>query len=171
VKAIILLLFWLVSFSLCTAQTGVVKGKLILKNTDEEKYLAKKITAVLKSSSQVDSVLVNKDLTYEFENVKSDTINIRVVPHSYPFGIRYTFFVAQGETKYFEMEYSPVCQYSKSMGDRTCPTCKKKNKVLPILYGLIFFQNRREARKYYLGGCVVYDCQPSWFCKRDETMF
>ena len=63
----------------------------------------------------------------------------------------------------------PPCVYDKNIHDKTCPICKKKNKVIPILYGLPIGKLNEE--KYYYAGCNITTCQPNWYCKRDKTKF
>ena len=57
--------------------------------------------------------------------------------------------------------------------DKTCPVCKKNDGVIQILYGLpgeeLF--NEAEQGKVKLGGCVVTNFDPHWYCKRDKKEF
>lgn len=159
------------SFSLCIAQTAVIKGKLVLRNSGDEKFLADTILVTLKSASQKDSAIVDKNLAFTFDNVVSDTVVLSIRPRSYPSNVRYRIVVDERKTENLELEYSPVCEYKRSESDKRCPTCHKRNKVIPVVYGLVIFTKKRAAKKYYGGGCVVRDCQPNWFCQRDATQF
>jgi len=81
------------------------------------------------------------------------------------------------------------CPYEKTKNNR-CPVCKKTDKTIPIVYGLIIEITDAnpniietngvriisdtpiiKKKKYKSGGCVVSDCQPSWFCERDDKKF
>lgn len=83
------------------------------------------------------------------------------------------------------------CPYEKTKNNR-CPVCKKKDRVIPIIYGLIgeiTYSNENpniietngikiisdspiiKKKRYKIGGCIISDCQPSWFCERDEKKF
>lgn len=65
------------------------------------------------------------------------------------------------------------CQYNSSFQDKTCPVCHQKDKVLPIVYGLIVEKKPRKKtkRNYIPGGCVISLCDPNWYCERDNLRF
>lgn len=54
-----------------------------------------------------------------------------------------------------------------------CPVCNKKDQVVRIAYGEPTEVVMQEADdgKVKLGGCVITDDQPKWYCKRDDTDF
>ncbi len=57
--------------------------------------------------------------------------------------------------------------------EKTCPVCQKHDEVIPIIYGeprKRLFKDSLKG-KVRLGGCVISDCDPNWFCKRDEKEF
>jgi hypothetical protein len=81
------------------------------------------------------------------------------------------------------------CPY-QDKGNKVCPVCKKDDKVIPIVYGLIaeikpkdtdensinvnglrITSKEIKKKKYKSGGCVIKECQPNWFCQRDEKEF
>jgi hypothetical protein len=64
------------------------------------------------------------------------------------------------------------CIYDRREKDKTCPVCGKKNKVIPIRYGLLIDLNGKKSKKdFYPGGCEVTNCDPHWYCKRDKKKF
>ena len=63
----------------------------------------------------------------------------------------------------------PPCSYDKSAKNKTCPICKKKNQVVPIVYGLPM--GPLDNKRYYYAGCNITNCDPNWFCKRDKHKF
>jgi len=68
------------------------------------------------------------------------------------------------------------CPYNLQV-DNTCPKCKKKDKVHPICYGLVtdIYDEKgniiSNTINCHPGGCAVTDCDPSWYCKRDDYEF
>lgn len=66
----------------------------------------------------------------------------------------------------------PPCIYRDKNG-KTCPICKKKDKVIPIVYGFPSPELVKEAKngKVRLGGCQVNFCMPHWYCKWDAKEF
>jgi hypothetical protein len=65
--------------------------------------------------------------------------------------------------------FQDTCRYDVRGTSRICPMCRKKNRVVPILYGLPI--GELDEANYYYAGCEVSDCDPKWFCKRDSTKF
>lgn len=61
------------------------------------------------------------------------------------------------------------CKYDKHRNNKTCPICGKKNKVVPIAYGLMI--GKMNKRNFYYAGCEITSCDPNWFCKRDKYKF
>ncbi|MGH2667121.1 hypothetical protein [Flavobacterium sp.] len=154
-------------FSFYGQDKAKINGKLILKDLDNKESVVKNTYIILKSKTQIDSVKVDENLSFTFENLKSDTLRIFISPKSYPVNKFYKFYLKEGEIKKLELPYSPTCPYGKS---NVCPICKKKDKVIPIVYGLMT-EVKEKKSKYKSGGCVVSDCQPSWYCERNKTEF
>jgi hypothetical protein len=68
-----------------------------------------------------------------------------------------------------------LCKYDASLNNKRCPVCKKKNKVIPIRYGLLGSIKgdplKNNGRTFKAGGCKISDCDPHWYCKRDKIEF
>jgi len=56
---------------------------------------------------------------------------------------------------------------------KKCPTCQSNDQVVPIMYGMPGpkMQDDHFAGKIHLGGCVISENDPKWFCQRDEVEF
>ena len=63
--------------------------------------------------------------------------------------------------------------YQKFYNPQKCPICLRSKYVLPITYHLPTRKMFRKASKgkMYLGGCMVYDYSPHFYCKKDEFEF
>lgn len=63
--------------------------------------------------------------------------------------------------------------YQKFYAAKQCPICLRSKYVLPITYYLPTKKMFRKASrgKMYLGGCMVYDYSPHFYCKKDEFEF
>ncbi len=80
--------------------------------------------------------------------------------------------IANNEKLHFNFKTPFNCSYNWDI--KTCPICKKTDLVIPIVYGLIVVTSKRKKRKgpeFYQGGCVIPDCGPNWYCKRDDKRF
>ena len=62
---------------------------------------------------------------------------------------------------------------SLSSDDRKCPVCRKKDQVVPIVYGKPGkkLMDKAKRGKVRLGGCVLSEDSKSRYCKRDDKEF
>lgn len=65
------------------------------------------------------------------------------------------------------------CVYYKHSHNKTCPKCKKSDKVLRIAYGLPLADPHSpgDSEPSWPGTCDVTGCDPTWHCTRDNTEF
>lgn len=89
-----------------------------------------------------------------------------------------TFYtnIGSGETLDLVIRYPPkLCPYEETRLTGICPEGSHKDNVIPILYGLIVgdrdFLKKVERNEIELGGCVVTDCDPNWYCKAHDRRF
>ena len=63
-----------------------------------------------------------------------------------------------------------ICEYDL-IGSGDCPVCGRSDEAIPIVYGEPAGRTLRKAKKgkVYLGGCAVTQCDPHWYCKRDNV--
>lgn len=68
----------------------------------------------------------------------------------------------------FEFIYPNPCKKSV----KVCPE-NHTNKLIPVVYGLPGENLMKKAKKgkVYLGGCIVTDCDPKWYCKKHRLIF
>ncbi|RZK12258.1 MAG: hypothetical protein EOO46_03785 [Flavobacterium sp.] len=113
--------------------------------------------------------------------------------------LSFTYGFSQTEEKTEKIIEPDSIQYVKKpcpyqgKDNKVCPFCKKSNAVIPIVYGMIAkvkFKDKdgnsinanglritsedlkkKDEDEYISGGCVVKECQPYWFCKRDKKEF
>jgi hypothetical protein len=77
-------------------------------------------------------------------------------------------FYFSGHDRVFEFTFPNPCPKSKKI----CPE-NHSNKLIPIVYGLPSDKMIKDAKKgkIILGGCIVNDCSPKWFCKKHSLSF
>jgi hypothetical protein len=169
-----LLLLFLMSFSLVHSQTGKITGKLNLLDLENKDFVRDSTYIIVTSKSIHDSVKLDDDFSFHFNNLPADTFYISFSRRSYPHDYRYLIYLNDAENKKINIEYWSTCPYDRTK-DGICPICKKKDEVIPIHYGLLaskIEKNKKPSKtKYYPGGCLVFDCQASWFCERDKKEF
>ena len=171
---ILLTCFTLLGF----AQKVEFKGQLILDVPEDYKSVANKTKIFIEIDKKVDSTVVNDSLKFSFKNLKFGKAKISFKPNSIPGRIYLVEIDKNIIGKTAELTYSLTCKYNKSINKKTCPTCKKGDKVLPIAYGLIMEgrftgegNKEKKKKKYKAGGCVTTNCDPNWYCERDDIKF
>lgn len=112
------------------------------------------------------------DGVFTLTNIPSGSYKLQIVPVGYRDSI-FTVIVNQDTSLRFDI--SRNCEYKSTLKQKTCPNCRREDKVIPIEYGLFIFKKERYkkliGKKMILGGCMISDCQPLWYCKRDELKF
>ncbi len=63
------------------------------------------------------------------------------------------------------------CMYDMRNSKPKCPICNSKKEVIPYVYGLPAERlvKNEDQELYVLGGCIVRQCRPLWYCKRDKS--
>jgi hypothetical protein len=118
--------------------------------------------------------MTNENGKFQFQNVSVGEYYIKI--HS----IEYTDTIFSkinfsGDT-ILTFDVHKFCRYDSSINNKTCPICHKKDKVIPIIYGLLISTNgedpmKDEGIKFKAGGCEKTNCDPNWYCKRDKLEF
>jgi hypothetical protein len=159
--------------SFCFAQK-TIKGEVILvRPNDKESVAGKKFIYLknsFKDSAATDSVYIDHDLRFEFKNIFKDSVTVFFKPRNYPLNVFYNIKLT-GKDKMWErlkIKYSPTCPYSKD--DNVCPKCHHSKKVVRIVYGAVFIPKGNKS-KIKLGGCVITDCSPYWYCNKHKLRF
>lgn len=109
-----------------------------------------------------------------FDKITLNTVSIKTSYLGYDDTIFHRIHL-KGDTVLKLDIYKP-CKYDSSKKNKTCPICHKKDKVIPIVYGLLISTKNKNPLKgngktFKAGGCNVTYCDPHWYCKRDKTDF
>jgi len=106
---------------------------------------------------------------FKFSNIPAGNYDLKL---SF-LGLKDSFLslvAAEDTTLNLEFSY-PYCMYNGL--EKTCPVCKRKDQVIPILYGYpskVALRSEKRG-KLWLGGCQISHCDPSHYCKRDQKEF
>lgn len=91
--------------------------------------------------------------------------------------------VEPGVTTFIKIVLPRYCVYDSRAESGLCPVCSKKDAVIPIQYGLLIGDETHGLKmdgkqryaldqgKWYVGGCVISDCDPNWYCRTDSLKF
>lgn len=170
IKALIIL-FIFISFEY--PNTADLKGRLLIGDPENYESILTNTKIILETSTRNDTVSLDKNMNFIFKDVQADTCRIYFSKRTYPSNTYYKLYFNPKDTKTLELNYRSTCPYKKEKS--VCPICKKEDKVIPIVYGMIAEITKKgeekKKEKYRSGGCVVSDCDPHWFCERDDTNF
>jgi hypothetical protein len=162
------------SFSYGHSQTGKITGKLNLIDSENKDFVLDNTYIILTSKNIRDSVKLDNDFSFRFNNLPTDTFYISFSRRSYPHNNSYVIYISDAENRKVDIDYLSTCPYDKTKNG-ICPVCKKKDEVIPIRYGLLITKIEKDKkpskREYYPGGCMIFDCQASWYCERDKKEF
>lgn len=170
-KNLVLLLCILVSFSVCYAQNGVIKGQIIPEIPSEKLQILKKTKVILTLNETEFIAQLDNELKFEFKHLKPGHFKLYIEPRSPQYNFTYKGSIEANKTLEMGIPYSINCKYDLSKNEKRCPVCKKKDKVIPIYYGLLIDTKNEEGKKYKSGGCTTTGCDPNWYCKRDNNEF
>jgi hypothetical protein len=164
-KSIVIIIFLSISVSVY-GQT--IEGKVIDGTRNE--IINFTSVQLLDSSAMTTegSVITDEDGKFKFTNVSSGVYCIRIMAISYK-DTTFCDIKVSGDTT-LKLDIHRFCQYDVSLIDKTCPVCRKQDKVIPIVYGLLN-SDKGNGKTFKLGGCNISYCDPHWYCKRDKTEF
>lgn len=80
-------------------------------------------------------------------------------------------FVQNGQLLELNIMLDGTCLYDYP-ADSTpiCPENHTDN-IIPIVYGLVARTNGSKNKEIHLGGCIVSDCDPKYYCKAHQKTF
>lgn len=123
---------------------------------------------------------INNQGTIQFDKIISGEVDIMIssILHNNDSSIsRYFYdnhkFTLQKDSGNVLKVIFPIdCAFNRHALDKQCPKCRMNDMVVPIRYGLLRKDDQKVSGVDYIsGGCGVSECDPSWYCKRDEERF
>jgi hypothetical protein len=191
----ILTLLLLASYVTLFGQTGKIKGQVI--DRQEKLGLAFAIVTLVDTKAKTSIDSLHSGTYYSMTLIKSDTgityyydakfQNITdsngffsidsIPPGTYSLISQYAgkgdttitnIIITSDTTVIVKMNLPPICEYEKHKDDMTCPICKRRGMVIPIVYGLPM---NPDPSNYYYAGCIASFCEPNWYCKRCKQKF
>lgn len=149
---------------LAIGQGGEIRGNVFDRRENKGLELARIWLLETKIISATD-----KNGDFKICNISPGTYNLRVGFIGYGDTIISNIKITSDTIINFKIVLPPICQYDKSFKNNTCPICHKKDSVVKIIYGLPI--GPINENKYFYAGCIITDCDPNWYCKRDKNKF
>lgn len=152
------------------AQESSIKGRV--HHRGEDKAYPEVQIRIIGTDFQTES---DPRGNFSFSDIPEGTYELELHHYDQPDTLISGLVLKKGETLELEIPWPPVsdCPYDLNRDDPTCPVCHKQDSVVPILYGFPTEESFEAAERgeLSLGGCEVSDCDPSWWCKRDNKEF
>lgn len=178
------LLFFILFLSVnLFGQENCIKVKLNLTHNEDYTFTHENARLILTGNGRNDILRPNRELEFVLDNLSEGDYSFYITPgnqlHSnmtYKYKLHFGPKTITGHT--IEISYTPFCHYSKE--NKTCPVCCTEEHVIPVRYGLIAVIEKRDKngniinddqKEFKMGGCVVSDCDPQWYCEQDDVKF
>ena len=128
--------------------------------------------SLLKDSTIVSETLAANQGNYSFKNLDAGIYTLHFKRIGEREIIRDSIVLKSGETIEVNVN-SMECPFRYPKGYK--PVCPRNpaDKIIPIAYGFPSSKTMKKARegKVYLGGCVVTDCDPRYYCPAHKLEF
>jgi len=100
---------------------------------------------------------------YEVENIPNGKYTLKLALIGYPEYIIEDFEIYKDSTLNLNIKYP--CPNGENISKKVCPH-GHKDKIIRIVYGYPTPRMMRKAKKgkIHLGGCVITECDPKWYC-------
>ncbi len=168
---LLLTIFGLFSFATCFCQTGYLHGQIYDRhNSQGVRYVSLRLLRTTLTT------LSDSTGYFKIDSIPFGTYDLKV----YREGVGDTTLTGLQITKDTIADlfigYPWTCRYTQprnEVTENTCPICHKEGRVIPIVYGKPARKLIQDSRlgKVRLGGCVIFGCEPHWYCKRDDYEF
>lgn len=160
-----IIIFTLLIFihAIAFGQYGSIEGKIIDKNN---KKLRGVIVRIMENKN---SVLSNYDGNYSFDSIQAGEYTLMAMQIGVGDTIIKNVIVDTNTITRLNIKLSPFCEFDAHRKNKTCPKCGKRKYVVPIVYGLPI--GDLDEERYYYAGCLITNCDPNWYCKKDKIKF
>lgn len=166
-KKIVFLILVLFSVNI-TAQNSILEGKLIVANPADLEIAKNELQIYLVSCAPDRIAEVKDDLTFKFENLNPGEYELLFFPNGdTDYSNRKIHIDSEKSNINHEINYFYNCKYDVSKDNKTCPKCKKQNRVIPVENSFLSY----DKESFPLGCLRISECEPNWYCKRDKFLF
>ena len=125
-------------------------------------------SAIVKLNPSGKTVMADINGNFRADSLLTGKYIVEIISTGYPVK-SFIVDIAKDSTSIINAELSVYCKYDASKNDMTCPVCHRRNKVIPIVYGLPV--GEMDTANYRYAGCETTYCDPNWYCKRDKLEF
>ncbi len=149
------------------SQTGTIKGHVY----DTVRYEWLRALIIIENDNYRADTVSCLEGYYTLKNVPRGFYKLTVFVSRYRVPYLTHIWVAPDSISRLAIHFPQKCPYNSK--SKFCPVCRRKSKVVPVWYG--FYSSRvyelEKNGEFKLGGCLIFECNPQWYCKRDSTYF
>jgi hypothetical protein len=154
----ILFLIHLVAFS----QRGQITGHVT--NTDSLGNFNYLLLVIKKYDSTIAETIVDQNAKYSLKNIPFGHYQLVIIQTGSRDKVMCDLDILRDTT--IDIRYPPPCNFVYKKGQK--PTCiaGHTDHIIPIVYGLPSKITMDKAKKslIHLGGCIISDCDPRFYC-------
>ena len=158
----ILVILFLLSLNVFS-QKGQIIGHIKLQDTLLE---YKNLTVILRDSIIKGGAHPDTNGYFKIENIKVGSYYLEINKHLSEKNVVDSIRIVSDTTVNLNLSYPLPCKYIYVKGQR--PKCLEghTDHIIPIRYGFPNEKTMAKAKKgkIYLGGCIVSDCDPRFYC-------
>jgi hypothetical protein len=164
-KRIFLITFFIFTlFVISFSQTGTIRGHVHDRGAGVGLFAAEIFVKGIARTA-----LTDFDGNFRLDSVPIGVYDITV--HYFSYGDTTVIGIGVAANTVTEVNFilGTPCINDLHAKSKKCPFCGKKNKVVPIVYGLVI--GEQDVKRYYYAGCEITNCDPHWYCRRDKHKF
>lgn len=166
-QVVIISIFLIFAFN-CLGQKGIING-IIINGIDRtpSQYIT---IMLMQGEKELGGTISDEQGKFEFKDVSEGNYELNFSFIGYPQHLITNVDIKSDSTIILKVAYP--CPQGNSKSEKICPY-GHKNDIVPILFGLPSLRMMRKEKrgKVYLGGCIVTECDPSWYCKIHKLEF
>jgi hypothetical protein len=169
----VLFVHFLFFVSLTTyCQNGQIVGQIVRNNDPFLEY--KYLTAILKQGdSVIKGTIPDQSGIFKIGEINKGIYSLTIRQIGYRDFVTDSLQILGDTILQLNLKYPPTCIYIYAKDQNL--TCKNghSDKIIPIVYGLPTKKTMNKAKKglVKLGGCIVSECDPHYFCTVHKIEF
>jgi len=146
-------------------QSGQIVGHITKKGDAslERNYLTVLLT---QGDSTIKGTMADKSGFFKFDNVSNGVYSLKIRQIGYRDFVTDNLKIVKDSILRLNLTYPPPCNFVYEKGRKPMCIGGHTDNIIPIVYGLPTKKTMDKAKKglLHLGGCVVSDCDPHYYC-------
>jgi hypothetical protein len=144
-------------------QSSQIRGQL---KYDTSAYYGELILNLKQGDSTVRRTVPDKSGFFDMEGIPAGTYHIVITCIGYRPDEADTIQILSDTSIDLVLSYPPPCRFVYKKGHKPSCVGGHTDHIIPISYGLPTGETMNKAKKglVHLGGCMVSDCDPKYYC-------